>query len=323
MFSTTAFIRYLVLWLGHPVHLIGTLLLVVLSVLAIIRKPEQAMSRERRVILTYALVMSPLFLFYQFVRASSCAVAEYPRYWVAFGLCLTLLVMYETLHWRIEEGRAAQKRMRKFFFTGPLLLFCLTAITFTISSYKRTHSRWLNRADCAFAGALTERFIPQDISMASSEMNTFGLMIRRPVIDLWGYSNPSIAAAQSFSAARVRNNPNAFLESRPDVFWLFWFTHDPDVYTFEVAEKGLAYEHAGKQFNILGDMHDVLRDYELMMLHANGWQVAYLVRKSICEKLLDHLEREGFELKRSRAIDQAAFAQLYDAQTLKQYKYSK
>jgi len=87
------------------------------------------------------------------------------------------------------------------FFTPPLLLLFAAPGRGQFTT---------GRTDGMFAGTITERFVPTQFTIATTEQSTFGLMIERPVVDLWGYSNPAIAFSKTCSGDRNPVKPPVF-----------------------------------------------------------------------------------------------------------------
>jgi hypothetical protein len=292
------------------------------------RKQYRAFFTEDRRVLSlglYTLATLPLLLFYSitFRTLHDFTLGTYPRYWVAFELSLQLLVLAMLarvdLTWGSQSTEAAgiapawrqQGALIAFlclsvgFATGrPLLQFTLTTP---------------GRSDSLFAGAFTERFLPPDLTVSTTELDTFGLLIERPVIDLWGYTTPAIAFSHVCSGDRIRSNGEYFLKAKPDVFWPYWFTKgfedEAGMGKFENVEESFAtFHHTSKRGNHLGDMSQVLAEYDVVMIQTASNQLAYLVRKEKNEGLIASLLKSGFSMSRQRPLDMPRFHRLYDRQ---------
>ena len=159
-------------------------------------------------------------------------------------------------------------------------------------------------------------------------MDTFGLSVRREVLDLWGYSNRNIATSAVCNGLRVRNNPHLFLETKPEVYFPFWFSDSkmkgPEYYYlnfYSNVEEGLRFMHVARnQGNMLGDMNQVVGLYDLLLMvdPKEAFQVAALVRKDKKEQMEEILTESGFQLNRSRLLDSESFKK-YNERPLVQY----
>jgi hypothetical protein len=277
----------------------------------------------------YALATLPLFLFYSVAHHTlgDYSLATYSRYWVAFDLTLQLLVLgmlaRVDLVWGVRDEEAStQHPWRRH---PAMVVFLCLSVGFAIGTPDRRLLLKPGRIDGAFAGAFTQRYLPSGFTVSTTEMDTFGLMIERPVIDLWGYTNPAMAFSGVCNGEKIRSNGQYFLQVKPDVYWPYWFTtgflKEDDTANFDNVEESLAtFLHTSKKGNWLGDMSQVMTEYDVLIIQTNWNQLAYMVRKSASGALLEGLQREGFSLSRQRSFDLACFQRLYASQKRVTYR---
>ncbi len=275
----------------------------------------------------YAAGCLPVLLFYNFTHGiiGDFSSYTYARYWVAFELTLQLFILsvLGNLRWSWSASVAPTAGYR-----GALILY--VCATFPLLLGQSALSRKSGRIDSMFAGAFTNRYVPRQFTVATTEMSTFGLMLERPLIDLWGYSNPAIAHSKTCNGDRIRVNPEYFLAVKPDLYWPYWFTKgfvsETERMTYrygdyDTVESSLAqFHHTAKQGNLLGDMKRVLAEYDVVMVRTESNTLAWLVRKQVRDELLAKLQAQGMKASRQRPFDMAAFGKLYDAQVSVSYR---
>lgn len=297
-------------YLLHPAHLAGW---ASLSFLWFTRRNSIERVEPVRLVAAYALATAPICAFYHFTRATigDFSYHTYARYWVPFELTLaltTLLVFANTPRW----SRFPAWPLR----TVLLVILLATALVTGAGSLDKERGR----EDSVFAGGFTQRYVPQDLRIATTEMNTFGYMLDRPILDLWGYSTPEIATSGTCNADRIRNNPAVFLSRAPDLYWPYWFTRSLDPAHprggYDSTETSFAaFHHTSRQGNLLGDMRRVLTEYSVVVVDFPGRKgmdrLAYLVRKPVVAPLLEELARHGIQQSRQRPIDWSVFEAAY------------
>jgi hypothetical protein len=319
MLAMTSFARLgfeFAFFLVQPAHAIGVWMMVMLA-----RRWRaegfEGLGWRPAYLLLYAAATLPMLLFYSFTHSTigDFSFSTYSRYWVAFDVALALL-MLAMLTERYAEAWTLRRRGRGEW-VAALLLWAVLVQGMAATRTAR------GRADGVFAGSFTQRFVPAGMSVATSEMNTFGLMLERPVGDLWGYTTPAIAFSSRCNGDKIRNNPDWFLTAKPDLYWPYWFTQglveEAEFGRFDRVETALAtFHHTGRRGNLLGDMRRVLAEYDVVIIRAGRQahgpdQLAYLVRKQSREALFGELLGRGFRVARERAIDWREFEQLYNA----------
>ncbi len=274
----------------------------------------------------YAAGCLPLLLFYNFTHGiiGDFSSYTYARYWVAFEVTLQLFILsvLGNLRWSWSADTAPSAGYR----AALILYLCAT---FPLLLGQSALSRNPGRMDSMFAGAFTNRYVPRQFTVATTEMSTFGLMLDRPLIDLWGYSNPAIAYSKTCNGDRIRANPGYFLAVKPDLYWPYWFTKgyvsETESMTYrygdyDTVESSLAqFHHTAKQGNLLGDMKRVLAEYDVVMVRTESNTLAWLVRRAMRDELLAKLQAQGMQPSRQRPFDMAAFGKLYDTQVSVSY----
>jgi len=193
-------------------------------------------------------------------------------------------------------------------------------------NYGRSFNQNYRVSEFGVGGQIVDEIIPRDWTISLTEMNTFGYMNDREVIDLWGFTNPAIAYSSLCSEGKNRINPDFFLAKRPDIFWNettwargpLWI---PDRIEFEQAEYMLSHDGPySKKRYYLGDVTKVLKVYDVVFLNTQDWVTQLLVRKDRAEELFDILYKKNYERARYREIDVSLFRRLYDSQNLRQYR---
>lgn len=316
-------------YFSSAAHALGLVLLIAIPVKLWRDGPPRALAKlgQRSALLfLYAAGCLPLLFFYQFTHAliGDFSFQTYTRYWVPFELTLTLLVLsvLGNLNWSWSNSAEPHQSYR-----GALLLYICAAFPLVLG--QATLSTHTGRIDGMFAGAFTDKYVPRHFTVATSEMSTFGLMLNRPLIDLWGYSNPAIAFSKTCNADRIRANSAFFLSVKPEIYWPYWFsTGHVSEYpvgdfvkgAYDTVEASLAtFHHTSKRGNLLGDMNRVLDAYDVVIIRADTNTLAYLVRKDQRDTLLSEFHSRGFKPTRERRIDMAAFQRLYEPQRLVTY----
>lgn len=329
MFNGLTFFVGISEYFSSAAHALGLFLLIAIPARVLYDGAPRTLAifgQRSALLCIYAAGCLPLLFFYQFTHAmiGDFSFQTYTRYWIPFELTITLLILsvLGNLNWSWSNSAAPHQTYR-----GALLLYI--CVTFPLVVGQATLSKRTGRIDGMFAGALTDQYVPSHFTVATTEMSTFGLMLSRPLIDLWGYSNPAIAFSKTCNADRIRANSNFFLSVKPDIYWPYWFsTGHVSEYpignfakgTYDNVEASLAtFHHTSKQGNLLGDMNQVLDAYDVVIIRAGSNTLGYLVRKERRDALLTEFHNRGFKTTRERRIDMAAFRKLYAPQRLVTY----
>jgi len=157
-------------------------------------------------------------------------------------------------------------------------------------------------------GQIVDRILPASWRVATTELNAFGYMNDREIVDLWGYVNPAIAHSDLFlRGARIRVNPEILLRERPEVFWYRTFekAKAPDRLRFE-DDPERAFHFApnlGREYNQVGHPVDVVRDYDILILTTDRWVTVLFVRNDLTRELLSRIGDSGYRIRQERRID--------------------
>ena len=216
------------------------------------------------------------------------------------------------------------------FLTGLVVLMGSThqyyGLAFGVNN-KALKSAQVSRITALGAGGqIVDEVLPKGWKIATTEMNTFGYMNDREIIDLWGYTNPQIALAKICSERGIRNNPDLFLKMQPEVAWLrtdrasgtesSGFPHQAEDLENVLATWG----NLGKYRNQYGNVVEVMEGYDLVFLRTENWASTLLVKKELNEQLLAALEQGAYKLAKSRELDLGKLKQIYDEQKLVQFE---
>jgi len=320
-------------WLYWPEHAAPVVSAIFLVTAILLSKglAWREMPDSLRILLVQAVLLAPVFLIYNVGLATMLQFGWHttPRYWLSFEIVLCLLVIHTAaeLSRKISVGKGLMSKGLL-----PLLFVFLL-----LSGYSKISApkQFSDRLENAYAGAVAERIVPDSFSIGTTEMNTFGLMVDRPVIDFWGYSNREIAKAKSINNRKVRYNPEVFRQELLGLFYPHWFTvvRDPksgvalagpddgnaenaeNLFSGKGIEKSLAsYLHSSPtKMNLLGDMREVLRLYDSIIILDGVNQVVFLVKNTKTEQLIASLSREGFITKsKTRDYDWVTFQSYFE-----------
>jgi hypothetical protein len=310
-------------WLTNNFHLVSVIVLLISFLLPL----SQRLSTFR----LYVLPLLIIFLFYNFTTSAQGNFGAFNgRYAIGFDLWMALfpiLLIWEFIQnqqateenpplFRLDGLDQLMMKKTKGIYTSALIigiyLYLLSGLFSSIFPIP-----WLTtRVDSlGAAGQLADRVVPPNWTISTTELNTFGFMTpNREVIDLWGYTNPEIAHSKICNNVKVRNNPDFFLQAKPDVFWFFLIDKPGEDYEFALQTGNM-----GKMFNQLGNISEVLQQYSVFFLGHEGYGITLLIKQTLQEEFLRTLEQKGFKLTSSRPLDMQRFERMYDSQRLLQY----
>ena len=316
--------------------------------------------REVRNLHYYLFPLATIFLFYSFV--SFYYHGDY-RYCVGFELLATIfplllinLINKERVilkinskcnNWKLDFSVLFQKWQ---FCIVLVVLFILPfygKLRFPYSDGRLWQKEIVNAY--GITGQVIDEIVPKEWTIATTELNSFGYMNDREIIDLIGYTNSEIAHSKILNSVKTRTNPDFFLSVLPDIYWYRtlpedWFCDRPEAlrniaseikYSTDSAghssvsvvetlfsnwEAVLTREMMSKDENKLGDMHKVVGHYDGVVFKIDEWVVMLLIKKELTGQLLQIFEQKNFVLTSSREIDLKKFKNLYDMQPLVQFK---
>jgi hypothetical protein len=194
-----------------------------------------------------------------------------------------------------------------------------TNYRYTGNAYEGWRPLYTQRLDgLALGGVLIDRLVPRDWTISATELNTFGFMHDRPVVDLWGYTNPKIAHSRTFSPRRARHSPEVFLEANPDLHWhrtgLVGGTETQSADYEHFEPSFFTNNNVRKSDDNFGDMNQVITCYDFMILKTGKWRTTLMVRKDRSDTLSALLQKQDYRLSSSRSLDLQKFHEAYDSQ---------
>lgn len=278
--------------------------------------------------LRLGLLLIPMFALFVFYTLSGWNPIYDGRYYFGFEMLLLLMVLMVVEQvanqgsQRWEEGRALASKVTPagdaVCAASAVLLLISSTVLMAIdykAAYRYTASMqdgwrfyYSERVDgLGVGGQIVGALIPNEWSLSATEMNTFGYMIDRPVIDLWGYTNPAIAKSGILSLGRIKNAPDFFLSEQPCVHWHRTSKsnrgHDR-FYDYANLEDVIgSVPNIGREWTQLGNIASLLKAYDVVFMETSGWQTSLLVRKDLYPELAGRLEADGYRLIASRPID--------------------
>ncbi len=206
----------------------------------------------------------------------------------------------------------------------PLALCCAVSgpwlVEYPQSHYGKAAGGSLSMAepgrldDFLFGGQVVDEILPPGWRIAVTEMASFSFMNDREIVDLWGYSSPSIARSEVCSEALIRSDPSLFLDEHPEVLWARTEVEGQlyAVPQFMSYESFAAQWMFSKWVNLLGDMHAVMDRYDIVKLkHFEERYTLLLVRRDVKTQLQLRLKESGFTQTMTRPFQWHLFSQLY------------
>jgi len=283
---------------------------------------------EIKVLRTYFYSLFPVFAFYRIVAFNPVYDG---RYYVCFELCAALFVL---IYFDRESHRlsfAATTFCKRFkpgadfkniviSLSSPFLI-CAAAIMLHLVDHQLrwNHSR-LRCDGLGVGGQIMDQVLPLHLNIAVTELNSFGYMNDREIIDLWGYTNSQIAHSRTFSKFwRIRNMPGLFLQLKPEV--AFYRTvkkgshlegDNSDIDDIEASMPDFL--SFSKKMNQFGNMLEVMALYDPVVLDSQGWVTTLLVRNDYRETILQSLLDNQYDVSNSRDFDLEKFKRIYDSQ---------
>jgi hypothetical protein len=259
---------------------------------------------DRRIatLLRLFVPMAAIYVFYLMAGSDRDATGiNAARYWLGFDVLLALFTSVVLANLLAEtRGRypvAAQVLV------PAIVVTCAIAATVWNSSTVSS-----NRSELGFAGQIVAAALPPELSLATTELNSFGLAVPdREVIDLWGYTRPEIARSPLRDLEMNRYEPNLFRTLTPDVFFVY------EMESTAAAESqlsGVSWRHGVAR---LGDMNWMLSEYDVVGLTHPQQTVVLLVRRDSLGTVRQSLNAKGYRQTRQRPLDMQLFRN-YDQQ---------
>jgi hypothetical protein len=240
--------------------------------------------------------MAAIYVFYLMAGSDRDATGiNAARYWLGFDVVLALLTS-------LVLGKLLSETRGRFPVAAPVLVpatVITCAIAATVWNASTVSS---NRSELGFAGQIVAAALPPELSLATTELNSFGLAVSdREVIDLWGYTRPEIARSPLRDLEMNRYEPDLFWTLKPDVFFVY------DMESTAAAESqlgGVSWRHGVAR---LGDMNWMLSEYDVVGLTHPQHTVVLLVRRDSLETVRQSLNAKGYRQTRQRPLDMHLF----------------
>ncbi len=283
---------------------------------------------DERGIRWHFLMMGGLFAFY---TATAYNPVGDGRYYVGFELLLTVFaLLYIDRRGVLPGAEGEDARVRSGLRPALGLTLCLAvvpalAVVTLISDQSRSGGE--PAPPYTAGGQIVDRLLPAAWKVATTELNAFGYMNDREIVDLWGYTNPEIARSELFSrAGRIRVNPNVFLRERPEVFWYRTYegTRGGDRLRFE-DDPERAFQYAanlGRELNQVGNPVAVARDYNFVILTTDRWVTVLFTRKDLTREFQVRLEEGGYRIGKEREIDTEKLRAWYESRPVELFRCS-
>lgn len=241
--------------------------------------------------------MAGIWLFYQLAGSDRDATGiNAARYWLGFDLTLALCTSVAVVRWLAPPPGGIVRGL----VPATVVACAVGAATWTPPTVSS------NRSELGYAGQIVAAAVPRELSLATTELNGFGLAVPdREVIDLWGYTRPEIARSPLRDDEMNRYEPALFQALQPDLFFVYDMDGTADA---EAQLGGVSVRHGVAR---LGDMHRILRDYDLVSLHHPQQAVVLLVRRDSLGALRRSLDASGYRQASQRPIDMELFGRYY------------
>jgi hypothetical protein len=172
---------------------------------------------SKRILITQQLIFS-LFFFLIILLGILGGGDWFPAYWQRYTLPVAIaLFIFTFIHLAPVKNVIS-------------ISISVLFILLTSSSYKElgnTQSYSASRATClATLGKTLINFFPEDVGLATSELNTLSFYSKQSVTDLIGLADPRVALTElrplsSGDILHRRNNPNIIMWDRPGLIYLF------------------------------------------------------------------------------------------------------
>lgn len=152
------------------------------------------------------------------------------------------------------------------------------------------------RNDSIVYDALTlQTLIPAESQWrtASTELDTFGFFLNRPILPLWGYANRELAVSHTFNVMDIRCDPNLLTRARPELFWVWHRTLDPRLRVYQPTEDPLFFLFL--EINGLGSPEFIIDNYHLAIIDRGTHATQVLVRSDIWPEFEKNLLVTGYK----------------------------
>lgn len=269
----------------------------------------------KRLLLIYPFIFF-IFLFYSINPGTQLT----PRYSIGYFLFqilfFILIFSQKTLKINIFNKFKFEFNLNNYLREKKLLLITLIInllILIPLDYIKSSRYSYSRIDNLAVGGQFVDSIFPKTWSIAITELNTFGFMNDRNILDLWGYSNLDIAKSNIYSPSRNKINPKLFLEKKPDIFWFRTYNVNEQNHfrALEIPEKRATTDNMSKSTNNLGDMINVIKYYDMYVVYHEKYETILFVRKLLKKRIYKILNNKGFILKSSGEFDINLFKYYY------------
>ncbi|NPV05578.1 MAG: hypothetical protein HPY67_12685 [Syntrophaceae bacterium] len=274
------------------------------------------------------LVMGGLFVFY---TATAYNPVGDGRYYVGFELMLAVFALL----YLDRQGVPPVLESRRLFSAGGFrralgIALCLAVVPgLGVATMLSDQSRSPGEPAPPYTvgGQIVDRLLPDGWRVATTELNAFGYMNDREIVDLWGYTNPAIARSDLFSRlGRIRVNPDILLRERPEVFWYRTYENAkaPDRLRFE-EDPERAFHFAAnlsRELNQVGDPVAVAGGYDFVILETDRWTTVLFIRADLTREFQRRLEDNGYRIRKERRIDTETLRAWYESRPVTLFRCS-
>jgi hypothetical protein len=133
---------------------------------------------------------------------------------------------------------------------------------------------------------------------ATTELDTFGFFLDRPILPLWGYANREIALSKTFNSMDIRCDPKILERTRPELFWVWHRTMDPRLRVYDASEDRNFFTFLNT--NGLGSSKFIAENYDLLIINRGGISTQILIRHDIWPSFQIRLTQTGYREIQSR-----------------------
>ena len=147
---------------------------------------------------------------------------------------------------------------------------------------------------------ILQEIIPENSgwSTATTELDTFGFFLDRPIFPLWGYANREIALSKTFNTMNIRCDPKILERTRPELFWVWHRTMDPRLRVYDASEDRNFFTFLSSAG--LGSSKFITDQYHLLIMNRGGTSTQILVRHDIWPIFQNRLTHTGYRKIQSR-----------------------
>lgn len=181
------------------------------------------------------------------------------------------------------------------------------------------------------SGQLLDTLLPKDWAIATTEINTVGYAIDRPIIDLAGYTNREIATSDQYNHHLNKISPSYFLRENPVVFWELTFHesfeavgpslenyqqelgHRKNVYMY--LEEWLTWGLLSRDEYYIGDIREVVNEYDVVLLGYKEWTLVLFIDKDYTNEFFRITTAKGFSIDDQKMLNHRKLDKIYSEQS--------